>query len=280
MRIALFVNLAKKQALPLAIGIKEFLESKGVELYAEKEVADELHVHDIKKVKHHTIDFRITLGGDGTIIRMLHRHPDITCPVLGINHGSLGFMADTPVTEIQASLNALLKGEYTLQDRLMLQGNIFGKDKGFALNEIVAHRGQNLSLIELSINIDGMYVNTFSADGIILSTPNGSTAYSLAAGGPIITPDLNALVLSPICPHTISNRPMVFFPKKSIEIQYISSYKPIELIYDGFTKHEMSTGDIVTIIPSTTSFKLVLMKDHDYFSILRTKLGWSGKLKS
>lgn len=278
MRIALFANLARSQALPLAIGIREYLESKKVEVYAEKEVAKAIHALELKETT--KINFRITLGGDGTIIRMLHRHPQIDAPVLGINHGGLGFMADTPVKDIYTSLDALLAGSYILQDRLMIEGAMYGENKGFALNEIVIHRGENLSLIEMLINVDGVYLNTFSADGIIISTPNGSTAYSLASGGPILTPNLDAIVITPICPHTISNRPIVLLPKKEIQVQYISEYKPAQVIYDGFSHHAISTGDMLTIKRSKRTFQLVLLKDHDYFSILRTKLGWSGKLKA
>jgi len=278
MRIALFANLARSQAIPLAIGIREYLESKKVEVYAEKEVAKTIHAHELKEST--KINFRITLGGDGTIIRMLHRHPHINAPVLGINHGGLGFMADTPVKDIYTSLDALLAGSYELQERLMIEGSMYGENKGFGLNEIVIHRGENLSLIEMLINVDGVYLNTFSADGIIISTPNGSTAYSLASGGPILTPNLDALVITPICPHTISNRPIVLLPKKEIQVQYISEYKPAQVIYDGFSHHNISTGDMLTIKRSKNTFELVLLKDHDYFSILRTKLGWSGKLKA
>lgn len=278
MRIALFANLARSQALPLAIGIREYLESKKVEVYAEKEVAKAIHAQELKEST--KINFRITLGGDGTIIRMLHRHPQIDAPVLGINHGGLGFMADTPVKDIYTSLDALLAGSYILQDRLMIEGAMYGENKGFALNEIVIHRGENLSLIEMLINVDGVYLNTFSADGIIISTPNGSTAYSLASGGPILTPNLDAIVITPICPHTISNRPIVLLPKKEIQVQYISEYKPAQVIYDGFSHHAISTGDMLSIKRSKRTFQLVLLKDHDYFSILRTKLGWSGKLKA
>lgn len=278
MRIALFANLARSQSSPLAIGIREYLESKKVEVYAEKEVAKAIHAHELKEDT--KINFRITLGGDGTIIRMLHRHPNLNAPVLGINHGGLGFMADTPVKDIYTSLDDLLAGNFDLQERLMLDGLMYNENKGFALNEIVIHRGENLSLIEMLINVDGVYLNTFSADGIIVSTPNGSTAYSLASGGPIMTPDLNAIVITPICPHTISNRPIVLLPKKEVQIQYISEYKPAQVIYDGYSRHDISTGDMLTIKRSKRTFELLLLKDHNYYSILRTKLGWSGKLKA
>lgn len=280
MRIALFPNLDKDQALSLAIGIREFLESKGVQVLAEEEVAKEIKSKSLPSVKPEEIDFRITLGGDGTIIRMLHRHPDIEAPVLGINHGSLGFMADTPVKEMYPSLEALLSNNYTLENRRMIEGRCSTGASGFALNEIVIHRSENPSLIEMSVNVDGKYLNTFSADGLILSTANGSTAYSLAAGGPILTPELKAWVLTPICPHTITNRPIVLIPEKNIEVKYMTSPKQAELVFDGFNRYPISKGDSIEIFPSKKVFQLVLLKNHDTFSTLRSKLGWSGKLKS
>ena len=141
------------------------------------------------------------------------------------------------------------------------------------------HRAQNYSLIELAIQVDGVYVNTFVADGIIVATPNGSTAYSLAAGGPILSPKLEALVITPICPHTISNRPIVLTTDRTIEIQYLSEYNPIDVRADGLDAFVMNAGESMTIRRSERKFKLVNLHRHEYFSTLRTKLGWSGKLK-
>ncbi len=148
-----------------------------------------------------------------------------------------------------------------------------------AVNDIVIHRAQNYSLIELAIHVDGTYVNTFTADGIIIATPNGSTAYSLAAGGPILSPHLDAIVITPICPHTISNRPIVLTSDRKIEIQYISEYDPIDVRSDGLDAISMKSGETLTVNRSSRAFKRVNLNRHEYFSTLRTKLGWSGKLR-
>jgi NAD+ kinase len=147
-----------------------------------------------------------------------------------------------------------------------------------AVNDIVVHRGSNQSLIELRLSVDGVYVNTFVADGMILATPNGSTAYSLAAGGPILSPTLDAIVLTPICPHTISNRPIVIPASHSIQIEYLSPYDPIDLRADGLHSHLLPSLGSLTVTRSRHTFKLVNLHRRDYFSTLRTKLGWSGKL--
>lgn len=280
MRIALFPNIAKNDAVSIALGIRDYLENKGVEIFAPLEVAEAVGCKPLESIPPQEIDFRITLGGDGTILRMIHKFPQIEAPVLGINHGSLGFMADTPVTNIFPSLDELLKGDYHIEDRLMLDGKGTKGETCFAVNEIVIHRAKNPCLVDLAIHIDGRYINTFSADGIIISTPNGSTAYSLAAGGPIVAPDLKCFVLTPICPHTISNRPIILMPKKDMQIQYLSDHEAVEVTADGFPLYNMLTGSFFTITPSKKTLRIVNLPSHDFYSTLRTKLGWSGKLKS
>lgn len=145
---------------------------------------------------------------------------------------------------------------------------------------MVIHRSRNPSLIDLSIHVDGIYLNTFSADGIIVATPSGSTAYSLAAGGPILEPELEAFVITPISPHTISNRPIVLMPKEKIEVQYLSPYGPVEVTYDGISQFHMHTNEVFSISRSKRTFKLVsIYRRRDYYSTLRTKLGWTGQLR-
>lgn len=280
MLIALFPNLAKSQAKSLTSGIREYLENQGVTVVLEDPLAEELGAKKLSEVKPEEINFRISLGGDGTILSMVHKYPLITAPVLGINHGSLGFMADTPVTEIYPGLDDLMNGAFDIDERLMMEGMSSTGEHNFALNEVVIHRAKNPCLIDLSISVDGTYINTFSADGLIVSTPNGSTAYSMAAGGPILTPDLKAFVITPICPHTISNRPIVLMPREEISIEYISDHDPVEITFDGFPTYNMPTGDIFKITPSKNTFKMVNLHRHDFFFTLRTKLGWAGKLKA
>jgi len=278
--IALFPNIQKQQSTNIAIGIKEFLVKRGVQVVADTQESAYLGAIPLSQINPKEIDIVISLGGDGTILRLVQRHPEIEAPILGINLGSLGFMADVPVTEIYPALEDLIQGNYIVQDRLMMKGTTSSGDVCSAINEIVLHRAQNSCLVDLAIHVDGAYLNTFSADGVIISTPSGSTAYSLAAGGPILTPDLKALVITPICPHTISNRPIVLMPKQDIQLQYISEYEPIEVTYDGFAHFQIATGDVFHINLSERTFRLVSLPHHDYFSTLRHKLGWSGKLKS
>jgi NAD+ kinase len=279
MIIALFPNESKNDSLKIATDIRRFLQSKGVHVVAADHQAEEIRATLLSTIDSKQIDFRISLGGDGTILRHVHRYPEIDAPLLGINLGSLGFLADIPLNEIYPSLEDLLEGRYTLQSRMMMEGKLSDGQQNFAVNEVVVHRAQNPCLVDLAIYVDGSYLNTFSADGMIISTPSGSTAYSLAAGGPILTPELDAFVLTPICPHTISNRPIVLLPKHEIQIKYLSPYAPVEISCDGISWFNLETEKTLTISQSSQRFHLVNLARHDYFYTLRKKLGWQGKLK-
>lgn len=278
MIIALFPNEKKNQSFDLGIEIRKFLENHGVTVVVEDEKAERVGANPLSSVNPKEIDFMIAMGGDGTLLRITHNFQQIDAPILGINLGHLGFMADVPITDIYPSLTDLLNRQFSIDQRIALQANVDTQSL-YAVNDVVIHRAQNYSLIELSIHVDGVYINTFVADGIIIATPNGSTAYSLAAGGPILSPSLNAVVITPICPHTISNRPIVLTADHTIEIQYLSPYDPIDVRADGLNATTLSSSQSVTIHRSEKMFKLVNLHRHEYFSTLRSKLGWSGKLK-
>ncbi|MBS0625315.1 MAG: NAD(+)/NADH kinase [Verrucomicrobia bacterium] len=279
MIIALFPNERKKQSFELAANIREFLEDRGITVVAEDEKAIQIGAKPISSVDPHKIKFLISMGGDGTILRISSQYCHLNAPILGINLGHLGFMADVPVADTYQSLSDLLDGNFTIDERLILEGKNHQKQILHAVNDLVIHRATNRSLIELAIQVDGVYVNTFVADGIIIATPNGSTAYSLAAGGPILSPILEAVVITPICPHTISNRPLVLTSNHQIDIQYLSDYDPVEIRADGLDAIHMKTNETFTVKKSERRFKLVNLHRHEYFSTLRTKLGWSGKLR-
>jgi NAD+ kinase len=276
--IALFPNENKKQSFELAIRIREFFELRGIHVAAEDEKAAQIGAFPLSEIDKKKLQFLIAMGGDGTLLRISRHYGFLNIPICGINLGHLGFMADIPANDIFPSLVDLLDGKYNIDERLVLEAIVEDKSSLYAVNDIVLHRAKNYSLIELAIHVDGTYVNTFVADGIIIATPTGSTAYSLAAGGPILSPHLEAVVITPICPHTISNRPIVLTADKKIEIQYLSAYDPIDVRADGLDAHTLESGKKLTIHRSQRIFKLVNLHRHDYFSTLRTKLGWSGKL--
>jgi NAD+ kinase len=278
MIIAIFPHEKKKHSFEVAQQIRTFLEQKGISVVAEDEKARQLGVGLLSQVDPKEISFLIAMGGDGTLLRIAHHYAALKAPILGINLGHLGFMADVPVNDVIPSLTDLLEGAYKVEERLMLEAVGPEGKRLHASNDIVVHRANNYSLIELSIHLDDVYVNTFVADGVIVATPNGSTAYSLAAGGPILTPNLDAVVLTPICPHTISNRPLVLTANHRIAIEYLSAYDPIDVRADGIDALSLPSRHKVMIHRSPLTFKLVNLFRHEYFSTLRTKLNWSGKL--
>lgn len=266
--------MIKKPSREIAGDIVPFLKQRGAEVYSEDQVALELGSKPLSSIDPQKIDYMISLGGDGTILRLIHSHPEIEAPLMAINFGGLGFMADIPIQDTYKSLENLLEGKIIVQERMMMVAENQNFQTFHSVNEIVFHRSTNPTLIELSIFVDDIYLNTFCADGIIVATPSGSTAYSMSAGGPILTPDLQAFVVTPICPHTISNRPIVLMPKDHIRVVYSSEYHPIEVIYDGFSSVQMKTGEEFYLRLSPKKFRLVSMLHHDFYSTLRSKLGW------
>lgn len=279
MIIALFPNILKHQSKSVAIDVQKFLTRAGVTVALEDVNVEDIGGVPFSGIDLQKVDYTISIGGDGTILRLAHRYPDLQAPILGLNLGSLGFLADVPGDDVYGSLQNLIDGNFQISSRVVMQGQRSSGETCFAMNEFVIHRAQNPCLIDLAVYVDDIYVNSFSADGIIVATPSGSTAYSLAAGGPILAPRLEALVITPIAPHTISNRPIVLMPEREIRIQYISHYDPVELTYDGFSSFLLSSGEVFSISRSDRVFRLISMPHHDYFSTLRTKLGWSGRLR-
>ncbi len=265
MKIALVVNTKKKQAEELATVVTSFLEKRNV---------------SVVSADRDDVEYVISLGGDGSILSLIHTYPNLTAPILGINIGTLGFLADITPSQIAQSLENLLSGNFSVEERLMLEGKTPGKSSCYAVNELVVHRGQNNNLVDLKLTVNGKYFNTFSADGVIISTPSGSTAYSLSAGGPIVDPELKAIVITPICPHALSNRPVVLSEPKTIEVEYISDYLPVDVTFDGTVRFPLSAHQKVIIGPAKRPFRLVTMPTFDYFATLRSKLNWTGSLRN
>lgn len=279
MIVALFPKIQKTASRHLAQQVIDFLQQHNVHVVVEDDKAALFKIPPLSSVQPQEIQFLITMGGDGSILRIAHQYSHLDAAILGINLGHLGFMADVQISDIIPGLEDLIHGAYTIQNRIVLEGELNNGSSFFAINDCVLHRARNPSLVEIAIYIDNLLLNTFEADGVILATPNGSTAYSLAAGGPIISPEIEALVLTPICPHTISNRPIVITPNRAIRIEYTSQHKPVEFVVDGLQNFEVTSGDSVTIRKSPRIFKLVNLTRIDYFSTLRSKLNWSGKLR-
>lgn len=272
MHVALFPNQAIVQSQELALSIQAFLEERNVKATLFKEFKA-----DPKELD--SMDYWITLGGDGTILKLKHYYPHLDVPILGINVGHLGFMADVQTADIFPSLQDFVDHKFCIQNRLILEAHHPQYPTEFACNDIVIHRGSHPSIIQIAIHVDGAYFNTFEADGVIISTPNGSTAYSLAAGGPILSPELEAIVITPICPHTISNRPLVISAHHQVQLQYMTADSKVEVRLDGAWLMPLETGESCLIKKASKEFKLVKLHRCEYFATLRTKLNWQGRLR-
>lgn len=278
MIVALFPNTTKKQSHGIAASIHQFLKDKNVRVVVPDQDAAPLKAETLSSVNPKSIDCMICLGGDGTILRVIHSHPEIKAPIMAINLGSLGFMADITIDDFYVPLENLVSKNFLVQERIIIEGRT-NRNRCFAVNEITIHRGTNSCLVDLAVYVDNQYLNTFSADGVIIATPSGSTAYSLAAGGPIVSPELDACVITPICPHTLSNRPIVLKPKHEIMIKNLSDRDGLTVDYDGFSDFKLDSDEEIHISISQQKFPLITFPEHDYFATLRTKLGWSGKIR-
>ena len=224
-------------------------------------------------------DLGIAIGGDGTMLRAAHLLADKNVPLLGINRGRLGFLADIPSETVEDQLEQILNGKYVEDERFQLHCQVDRGDKTIvesdAFNDVVIQKWNIAKLIELTTYVDSKLVNSQRSDGMIIASPTGSTAYALSGGGPILYPSLDALVLVPICPHTMSYRPIVIQGNSMVEVVIgTPEIDHARLTCDGEIKSELATGDRVIIRKKDQKIRLIHPANHDHFSILRAKLQW------
>ncbi|CAN5626859.1 NAD(+)/NADH kinase [soil metagenome] len=223
-------------------------------------------------------DLIVVLGGDGTMISAARIVRHENAMVLGINYGSLGYLTDFRIEEMFPALEAIIAGDYELDRREMLTVEHWRDDerliKGRVLNDVVINKSALARIIDIEVKLNDLFVNTFRADGLIVATPTGSTAYNLSAGGPIIYPSMTAVVMTPICPFTLTNRPIVVPDDARIELKLENENEGVVLSLDGQTGYPMKAGDRVVIRKSTTTFNLVQPANRNYFDVLRDKLKW------
>jgi NAD+ kinase len=231
------------------------------------------------------VDLVLVLGGDGTLLAMAGRigsaNRDI--PILGVNFGHLGFLTEITFAQLYPALEAALAGTAATDERVMLvcsvrrAGDVIAER--YVLNDVVITRGALSRIIELSISVGGQFVATFHADGVIIATPTGSTAYNLSAGGPIVHPEVDAFVLTPIAPHTLTNRPVVIPGSAAVELQPIVGgvHQEAFLLLDGYTGFQLVEGDMVTVKRSPRPARIIRAEGRSYFDLLRQKLKWAAR---
>jgi len=224
------------------------------------------------------VDLLIVLGGDGTLLaaaRLLGEH---TVPILPVNLGGLGFLTSVTLDELYPILQQVIEGKHRISERVLLQAEVIRDGKVVArqraLNDAVLNKGPLARMVDLNLQIDGSYVCSYKADGLIISTPTGSTAYSMAAGGPIIYPTVEAFLITPICSHTLTNRPLVVPNTNRIELDFESREEAVFLTLDGQVGVDLKRGDLVVISKVPNKLRLVRPARKTYFEILRSKLKW------
>ncbi|HEV7474425.1 MAG TPA: NAD(+)/NADH kinase [Pyrinomonadaceae bacterium] len=223
-------------------------------------------------------DLILVLGGDGTMIAAARLMGDTEVPVLGVNYGGLGYLAEFRIEELYTALESILAGNYRLDQRVMLAVELVRSDESVTrnrvLNDVVINKSALARIIEIEAYLNQQFVNSFRADGLIVSTPTGSTAYNLSAGGPVIFPSMNAVVITPICPFTLSNRPIVVPDDDVIELRLKTDQEDVSLTLDGQVGFPLKLEDRVVIRKSKTTFNLVQPMNRNYFDVLRDKLRW------
>ena len=254
-----------------------YFEKKGIECILEDVAAQKLQRKDgiprdqIPK----SVDMVLVLGGDGTLLSVAHLAAQEDIPVLGVNLGSLGFLTEVPLDEVYLTIESFLDGNQEIvNSRQMLEAKT--KDKTYyCLNDVVINKGALARMIQCEIWIDGKKIATAKADGLIISTPTGSTAYSLAAGGPIIQPTIPAIILVPICPHALTFRPMVISAKSVVKVKLGTEGEEVNLTLDGQRGGLLEEDDVVTVTRSDLIFQLICSPKRNYFDLLQEKLGWA-----
>ncbi|HEX8179899.1 MAG TPA: NAD(+)/NADH kinase [Pyrinomonadaceae bacterium] len=285
-RVGVLVKPHQPEAVKTICQLVEYLNQRGIELVAgprvertriEAETGCALNVMEYEALAA-SVDLIVVLGGDGTMIATARMLDNRDVPVIGINYGSLGYLTEVRVEEMTAALDAALAGDYRLDPRMMLTAELTRGDEQLlrnrVLNDVVISKSALARIIEIETLLDGRFVNCFRADGLIVSTPTGSTAYNLSAGGPIIYPSMGAIVITPICPHTLSNRPLVVPDDAQIELVLKTAKEEVALTLDGQVGFSMEKDDRVVIKKSRTTFNLIQPTNRNYFEVLRGKLRW------
>jgi len=285
-RIGIVLKPHQPDALKIICELVVWLAKRGIKLVGGPEIEREQIEHEtgcaVEEVSTDRlpddVDLILVLGGDGTMIATARMLGDQEVPVLGVNYGGLGYLAEFRIEELFSALESILSGNYRLDKRVMLEIELL-REKTLlthnrVLNDVVINKSALARIIEIEAHFNGQFVNSFRADGLIVSTPTGSTAYNLSAGGPVIFPSMNAVVITPICPFTLSNRPIVVPDDAEIELLLKTDQEEVALTLDGQVGFPLKVDDRITIRKSRTMFNLIQPSNRNYFDVLRDKLRW------
>ena len=279
----IITNYQKDPEMTVAREIREYLKSKGKTCYIQqKEVEDPQGRYRYTDAQHVSdeVECVLVLGGDGTLLQAARDLVDRSIPLLGINMGTLGYLAEIDRKNIFPALDKLIGGEYTVEHRMMLTGTAFHQSRrmlaDIALNDIVISRNGRLRVVDFNVYVDGAFLSSYTADGIIISTPTGSTGYNLSVGGPIVAPEASLILLTAIAPHTLNSRPIVLpdFVEITIEIgtNHGTDIDGAEATFDGDTSVKLSSGDRIVITRSMREALMIKTKNTSFLEILREKM--------
>ena len=279
----IITNYQKDPEMTVAHEIREYLKSKGKTCYIQqKEVEDPQGRYRYTDAQHVSdeVECVLVLGGDGTLLQAARDLVDRSIPLLGINMGTLGYLAEIDRKNIFPALDKLIGGEYTVEHRMMLTGTAFHQSRrmlaDIALNDIVISRNGRLRVVDFNVYVDGAFLSSYTADGIIISTPTGSTGYNLSVGGPIVAPEASLILLTAIAPHTLNSRPIVLpdFVEITIEIgtNHGTDIDGAEATFDGDTSVKLSSGDRIVITRSMREALVIKTKNTSFLEILREKM--------
>lgn len=282
-RIGLYAKRSNPVAIAVAKEVTAWLQGRGVEVFLDERLAADMGDYQgypagaIPAMVH----LIVVLGGDGTLISVARKVGDLRTPILGVNLGSLGFLTEITLAEFYPVMEKVIEGEFEVTNRLMLEAVVRreGREVGRyrVLNDVVINKGAIARIIDMEVTVDNDYLTTFKADGLIISTPTGSTAYNLAAGGPIIYPGLHCLVITPICPHMLTNRPIIVSDESIIRVEVKFQDEDVVFTADGQVGMPLHGGDVVEIRKSRSSTLLIKSPSRDFFEVLRTKLHWGAR---
>lgn len=282
-RISLITNSGTTGVADTLNGVIEFLQKRKIGIELDECCAKITRHQGLPVARGAAVgagsDLAIAIGGDGTMLKAAHLVCSHGIPLLGINRGQLGFLADIPAESFDQHLDKILKGRYAEDERFLLYSEVHRDKKlicvRYAFNDVVVQKWDVARLIELETYVDGTFVHKQRSDGMIVSSPTGSTAYALSGGGPILQPTLDALVLVPICPHSLTNRPIVINGNSRVEIIVSTAdINHARLTCDADIAMELESGDRVIVEKKDQTIRLIHPAEHDHFSILRAKLRW------
>ncbi len=283
-KIGIVAKLHHDVALSALRELCVWLEARGKEIYLDATTAklvdreSEYLKSDIPKLA----DLIVVLGGDGTLLSAARLMVDFEVPLLGVNLGSLGFLTEVPSNEMLSTLEKVFAGDITLEQRLLLKTDVKRNGEmvasSYCLNDVVVSKGTLARMIRLHIYVDGQFMTGLRADGLIVATPTGSTAYCLSAGGPIVYPESDVIVLTPISPHVLTNRPVILPFQKKIEIHLVSEEDASMVTFDGQVGFSLRHEDVIEVQAAEKRLNLIVSPQRNYYDVLRAKLKWGGEL--